>query len=367
MLGPGYGHNIEPYLDYFNRKSDKYKLTFIYWGKLEFLSKFKNIQFIEFTKLNILKIYKVINESENKLIWQHGNNIIIYTLIKLFKRKKITHFLNIWSDRLYLDIKNSFIKKIISNMVLKNEFIHCYWYTTTDNLKSQIKIAKYNTIDCGMHRDIFIDKYKQDASLSSTFKKLLKSVKKIDQKKFFYPKSMTNASGHFLILEACVKLKNKNFNDFKVIFRRGNEINNEFENKIRKFIIENQLENNVIIQEYSYLSFFELALLWKEMDCGLQIAFHDQLSTTFLEPMLFEKELIATNIKPYIIYKEKFNVELNLCELNSNSIFKAMKNICLNNLSKESVLKYRKKTVENNFDFEKNIGKIIEYYTKFID
>lgn len=367
MMGPGYGHNIEPYLDFFNRKSSQYKLTFIYWGNDEFSKNFENIDFIQLNKKNFFNIYKIINDFKNKLIWQHGNNIIIYALIKLFKRKKIIHFLNIWSDRLYLEIKKNIFKKIISNFFLKNSFVHCYWYPTTNNLKSQIPNAKYKTIDCGMHQDMFIDKYKKEYQTSLEFNELISIIKEIKGKKFFYPKSMTSASGHFLILEACVKLKNDGFDNFKVIFRRGNEVNNEFENNIKSFILKHKLEKNVLLQKYSYLSFFELALLWKEMDCGLQIAYHDQLSTTFLEPMLFKKELIASNIEPYIIYKDKFNVELDLCELDSVSIFNEMKKICLNKLSKEDTLEYRKNVVENNFDFEYNIHKIINYYNKFTD
>lgn len=361
MMGPGYGHNIEPYLDYFNRHHDSYELVFIYWKRYDFFNKFKNIQAIKLEKKNIFKILKEIRSKDLSLIWQHGNNILLYRLINIFKKKSAIHFLNIWSDRLYLEVKNSLIKRFIARIMLKKAWIHCYWFTTTNNLKSQIKSAFYTTIDCGLHKDIFIKENEKNI-VSEHAKVLLSSVVSLRGKKFFYPKSMTDAAGHFLILEAMLKLKTAGFNDFTVIFRRGNEVNQKIEEAIKQFALIHQLQEHLVIQEYSYLSFCELALLWEQMDCGLQIAYHDQLSTTFLEPMLFKKELIATDIESYRIYKEVFGVEIELCEIESESIFKRMAMVCANTTTNDNALEQRKKIIEEHFNFEHNVGKIIDHY-----
>lgn len=363
MMGPGYGHNIEPYLEYFNENTEKYTFKHIYWGKLDFKEKFPNIDFIKLNRNNLNKIYKLISSS-NDIIWQHGNNIILYAFVKLFKSRKTMYFLNIWSDRLYLTIKNSLLKRIVAKIVLNNAFIHCYWYTTTKNLQTQIPNANYATIDCGMHKDIFVNETIDTSKLSSEFNKLMEEVNTFSGKRFFYPKSMTDASGHDLILEAAKKLLDNGIDDFTVIFRRGNEVNNLFEDKIRKKINKYHLDNHVKLQQYSYLSFYELAHLWKAMDCGLQIAYHDQLSTTFLEPMLFKKEIIATDIESYRIYKDTFNVNLELSDITVDSIFEKMRDICLGIISSEDVLLSRKKVVEDNFYFDKNVQSIIDYYSR---
>jgi len=361
MLGPGYGHNIEPYLDFFNRHSSTYRMIFIYWGRLEFGSKYKEIDFISFRPRNYFKILKQIRGVNVDLIWQHGNNVLIFAFIRVFKRRGLVHFLNIWSDRLYLEIKKNKIKKVIANLVLNKAFIHCYWYTTANNIQSEIPVAVVHAIDCGMHRHLFETPVLD--CISADFMELLNDVGGFQGKKFFYPKSMTDASGHLLILNAAQLLVVDGVTNFTVVFRRGNEINDIYESELKKYVVDNGLETNVVFQEYFYLSFAELSLLWQQMDCGLQIAFHDQLSTTFLEPMLFEKEIIASDIEPYQIYRDKFNIHLNLYELKSTCIAEAMKRICLNQNTDLDILAKRRKIVESNFNFEDNVAKIIRYYS----
>ena len=95
------------------------------------------------------------------------------------------------------------------------------------------------------------------------------------------------------------------------------------------------------------------------MDVGLQIASHDALSTSLLEPLFFKKEVIVTNIEPYEILKEKFDFEIDLINQDKNELKKAMSRLITGNKTTGIELEKRQNAVSLNFNFEENIKKQI--------
>lgn len=125
------------------------------------------------------------------------------------------------------------------------------------------------------------------------------------------------------------------------------------------------LKDFIKIEEHSYLPFYDMGKIWEVMDCGLQIVRNDQLSTTFLEPQLFKKELIASNIYPYQKYNEEFNVSIPLIDINSESVAKEMELLIKGvNKTADTVLEQRTDVVKENFVFEKNIKFLLKEFTK---
>ena len=60
------------------------------------------------------------------------------------------------------------------------------------------------------------------------------------------------------------------------------------------------------------------------MDCCLQLLNNDQLSTSLLEPMLLNKEIIASDIYAYRSLNEKEGLNINLIANQAHIVAKKM-------------------------------------------
>ena len=65
-----------------------------------------------------------------------------------------------------------------------------------------------------------------------------------------------------------------------------------------RMIKQLNLTDHIKFVEHGFLPFADIISIWKAVDCGLQIAAHDALSTSLMEPMLFKKEVIVSKIFP---------------------------------------------------------------------
>ena len=86
------------------------------------------------------------------------------------------------------------------------------------------------------------------------------------------------------------------------------------------------------------------------------------MSTTFLEPQFFKKEIIVTDIEPYRIYNEKMGVNLPLIPLDENALAERMEQVIIGNTPDHKTLEFRSQKVAENFNIIKSIEKITKYY-----
>lgn len=367
MFGPATGHNIKPFLNFFsNSKNNNYQLSFFYSGKINSENKdLNNISFYKLSKslASTIRLKKELKKAN--VIWhQGGYNILELLFILLFKQKKALFVINIWGEHVPKIASTDTIKgKIYKYFYKKCDVISCLWYGTKNILDKFVDPDKVKVLRWGLESTYFSDK---EQPLQDFTKKFIAQIPK-GKKIFFYPKSFTEASNHDGIIEAARVLQSKGTTNFLVYFWTGNITRGDFENNAKKKIEAYGLENNVRIIYHDFLPFYDIISIWKCVDVGLQIVKNDQLSTTFLEPLILKKEIMVSNIYPYQKMNEYYpDLDLFLVTNTANAIAQRMEDFIDGNLTPERILENRKKIIEDNFNFEENIQKMVDYYQQLL-
>jgi glycosyltransferase involved in cell wall biosynthesis len=242
--------------------------------------------------------------------------------------------------------------------IKKADVVHCNWHGTANfvlenQLHSNVKVYYW-----GLHPDYFSNEEPKISPVTSTFLTTLEE----DKTFFFFPKSISVNSRHDLVIEACKILSEKGIRDFRVIFWPGNTTNPEVLARLEQLISSYQLEHTVTIYHHDFVPFSDMKVIWNQMDCGLQIADNEQLSTTFTEPQFFKKEIIVTDIEPYRIYNEKFESKIPLISMDSDALALRMQEIIGGKKTESSLIKHRSAVIHKHFNIMKNIDRIVQIY-----
>lgn len=365
LLGPGFGHNIQPFLNYFDKNSNL-NVDFYYHGANNFETTYKNIKFYSILKNLYFLIFKI---NKYDVVWLMGGGHLLYIIsfFLLFKRRKTQSILHIWGEQLPTRaVKNNFFGKITALAIRNFDIINCNWYGTADILKNKFK-KKVQVNVLGLSESYF----KTPEVIDPEIYKLLE---KIDDKSynFYYPKSFVSVSRHDLVVEAVSILAKEKLPNFKVYFIDGNAINKERQQEIIDLIKKYKLEETIILlNRVKYFDTENFNILWSKMDCGLQIAEHDQLSNTIFEPLLQKKEIIISDINPYQYIEEYFGFTLELTPLDKDKIADQMRNKILNKNTisleeKEHIINLIKERYMFDKNFDKTVTKIHKNYLKAI-
>lgn len=358
------GHNIIPFLEHFN-SSPEHELTFIYAKDRTFFPEKCKINFIRFSfsPTKIIRLKKTISKNYD-LVWFHGGHsaLIFYFFIKW--KSKGSHFIfNVWNEWLIKRAQKNTIKSFLFRSAFKKaDVIHCNWHGTAELVKETGWNNNVRVFYWGLNQAHFEVHNEIETAEAKEFINSLPANKT----KFFFPKSISSNSRHDLIIEACAKLVEQGVSNFIVYFWLGNTNNEHLLAQYRRQIQENHLQEHVIIQSHGFLPFSDLQLIWKEMDAGLQIAANEQLSTTFLEPLWYKKELLVTNILPYRIFNSKFQLEIPLLPLQAEEIKSSMEQIIKGYRTPEDILQDRHKLIGKEFNLKKNIRRITSHYQELL-
>lgn len=362
MYGPAYGHNIAPFLDYFEHNNE-FSLTYIYRGKKEFITKYGNIHFFKYSlnPLKLLSLFKILH-SNIKLIWIHGGyNPLTLAVFYFLKPSKTIITVNVWNEYLPRTLSKKTLKNLAHKQILKRfNYIQCNWYNTSI-LMENLGFKNIKVFLWGLDNTFFKKNEKNVDKLNPFVSGFLQNLPQ-DKVKFFYSKSFTISSRHDILVEALHKLKLNGILNFQVYFWLGNVNDQKIYSGIVSIINDFDLHENVHIIQHPFIDIQEYRTIWEFMDCGLQIAEMDQLSSTFTEPLALKKELIATKIKPYIIFEEKFDLQLNLVELNSDAIYERLKNFILGARTSSVEIEKRFSALKNNYCFQQNLQNTLSFY-----
>lgn len=354
------GHNILPFLEYFNEHTE-HQLTFVYSNDRTYYPEKDNIQYVKFSfsPLKFLKAAKVISK-EYDLIWYHGgHSALIFYIFSILRNKKSTFIFNVWNEWLIHKAKKGGTKgKMFQYGISHADIIHCNWHGTAHVLRETGWNNNIKVFYWGLQKENFTNHAVADDNETNEFVASLPQ----DKVKFFFPKSISPNSRHDLVIEAAEKLVKDGITNFIVYLWLGNTNEEDLLAKYASQISKSGLSEYVILQKHGFLSFGDMQMIWKKMDAGLQIAANEQLSTTFLEPQYYQKEIVVTDILPYRMYNEKFDLNIPLIPLDSEAVYNGMKDIITGNSTSKDDLEKRHHIVNNNFNFSKNIEKIIEHY-----
>ena len=362
LIGPGYGHNIKPYLDFFEKKTN-HKLDFYYHSKDELKLNYEHVNFIHLLSNFYFLIFNIKNYD---LIWVMGGGRLMYVIsvFQMFKKRKAVSILNIWSEDLpRLIIEKSLKGRIASYFVSKFNIINCNWFGTAALLTNQFPL-KVQVNPLGLTDSYYnkLNNRKEDLDL------ILKSIDS-NSYNFFYPKSFTYSSRHDLVIMAVNYLrKNIKISDFKVYFLEGNVVDINRKKEILALIEEHKLQDNIIIFKVNRLfDTQEFNLFWEKMNCGLQIAEWDQLSNTIFEPLIHKKDIIISNITPYQYIKDYFGFNLKLTDLDVVKIAFEMEHKINNvNIISDVDRENIRLAIIEKYSFSKNFEILLENFEKNI-
>jgi len=362
MYGPAYGHNIETFIAYFQHHNNKYDVDFVYTGD-DLFARDKKYSALNFIKIAlypnlIIKLIFLIRKRPD-LMWVHASNIYYLLFLNFFRSKKTILNINIWSEKIpRLAAGNSFKGKLWKYILGKADYVQCNWYGT-QKLINEIVDSKTVVFPWGLHEDYFNDTNKAVSKIAQDF---IEDLPK-DKIKFFYPKSITFASDHTAVVDAVYELVQKQTTNFIVYFWMGNILDKKMELTLRAKISQLKLDDYIRIEQHDYISYSDIKYVWSRMDVGMQIAIFDQFSTSVIEPMLMKKELIITKIDPYIKLNELYpNISLKLIERNAVNISREMNNYILGEKSSDIILNDRARMVEEEFNFNENLEKMLLFY-----
>lgn len=262
FLAPGNSIHSYKWIKYF---SERYKITWIYTGTLNY--KIKNIHYINFSSSLLLPIlplvflFKLIKIKPNIIhIHSISKNLFIGFFAMIFFKKKV--ILNPWgSDFFYpnylVGILQKFIKK---NLIFTDSFI------IKNKLKKNNKVFKINF---GVDLNYFNSR-KKKVNLNSS-------------KIIFCPRGYDKIYNQILI----IKFLKKNLKKLKrYIFILSGNINFYEYNKLKKFVDDNQLNQNVKLlgnlnkKKYKhYLLKSDLVISASKSDAGLSSAVAEAMSS----------------------------------------------------------------------------------------
>ena len=359
MYGPPKGHNIKLYLDFFQNNPTEYRLTYVYTGAQRYpFKEFSNITFIDYKK-DFSKFFGLVFTGFKSfdLIWIHNWVKFYIVLINLwFKNKSVKLNFSVWSEPLPREIYKNTIKGFVYRYIFrKANSVQNLWYGTYNLIQRRGINAHLQVIPWGLSKIYY--NYPNHCETAEA-KDFIENLPK-DKLKFFWPKSISYASRHDLIIEAAELLNKKGVSNFVVYFWLGNAVNPKIFQDLVDLIKQKKVENQIKIVEHGFLPFEDIIQIWKAMDVGLQIASHDALSTSLLEPLFFKKEVIVTNIEPYKILKKEFNFKIDLINQDKNELAEAMLNLIEGNKTSDLELDNRSKAISQNFNFEENIKRQI--------
>ncbi|MCT4622786.1 MAG: hypothetical protein N4A46_04115, partial [Schleiferiaceae bacterium] len=269
----------------------------------------------------------------------------------------------VWSERIPKSLKEDSRKAKFYNQFLhKCDVLQCTWFSTLNLLKEQ-GFTNTEMLRWGMVEEKFADLTDYSPNqFTQNFVSQLPS----DDYKFFFPKSVSGGNRHDLIIDACVALKEKGIENYKVYFWLGNFNLEEKIEDYRKKIEANGLTNNIEFVRHEFVNHKDVQHIWRQMDCGLQILDADQLSTSFQEPQLYQKEIIASNIPSYQLFQQHFEVKLDLILNNSGELAKRMEGLITGKYSTNEVEKAKRRNVLlEHYRFNSNMVKILDFFTDF--
>ncbi|MEQ8323351.1 MAG: hypothetical protein RH916_01610 [Vicingaceae bacterium] len=361
MFGPPKGHNIKLYLDFFQKYKNEFKLTYFYSGKKVYsFEPYTDITFVH-RLLNILAFLSVFKKTERlELIWIHNWTPVYVILILLFLRRKSKIVFSVWSEPIPRMTLGEGIKAKTYRFIFKKmDFIQCLWFPTYELMKRINSNPKVVLFPWGLSESYF--KHSHDTVYSQETIEFVDSLES-NKINFFWPKSISGASRHDIVIESCKQLREAGVLNFKVYFWLGNAVKRKLYYKLERQIAKFDLSTHVIFVHHSFLTFNEIRYIWSKMDVGLQIAAHDALSTSFLEPLFLKKPVVVSKIAPYQIFESHFNLKLDLVELNPSSLKNHMLSYIQGREITNAELNKRSEVISTYFNFEKNTLKAIEYF-----
>ena len=367
MTGPMYGHNILPFLEFFQERPE-HELHFVYASDRRNTftpEQFPRITFHRLDKnpfraFDYLRFIGVLRSGFD-LIWFHSaQNWPLFLYFVLF-HSRATHLnANTWNETIPREAMKATVKGAVYRYCFRRcDSVQCNWHSTYNLMRQAVPQAGAFLQPWGLARENFGAPPEQPETDEA--RRFIASLPP-DKFKFFVPKSMTPFNRHDAIIGAARLLRGRGLDDFAIYFWGGNERDDELIARHQRDIRDMDLSDHVRIVEHSFLPASDIACIWSRMDGGLAIGDRDQLSSTFMEPLIHEKEIVASDIEAYRYFNEEYDAGLDLVENTHEAIADAIEPILRGERTAPDALAHRRRAIEENLDFDRNVEKTLRMF-----
>jgi hypothetical protein len=362
MNGPGRGHNIEKWINFFNENSDKYHLTFM--SESEFTFNIQNTHKVTnlYTRskkiINLLK--SVFHPKYDLFVLHHG-----YSLKNAIAFHKIFRF----DKSIFIPWGYKVVHKAIQEqgkkwgyecLIEKSDLI------TGNHHMNKLLANKYPQLDSrlypfywGLDEEWFTTSDKPDAEFT---KKFLASI--TDNDIFiFYPRSILRLHRYDLIIEAIKQIKDVDADlvkKVKLVIWTGNANDKDYEKELKDLINKYNLSEQIIIQNHPYVGISDLKAIWSRCDFTLNILETDGFSTQISEAFLFKKPMIISNIPAYSAVNAQHGLKMDFVDNNVEDIKSILITFLHNYMSFDNeILEKRKSFVIEHMNFNRNVERLL--------
>jgi len=363
MVGPGIGHNILPWLEYLN-VNNNYDVSFLCSSFHLNGSDFKNIKIIQHSlKLKqIWKIRKLYKLQSFDILFIQGGNSSLNTLMLLLLISYKISILNIWGESILDRSHSGSLRDRIAYYFLfrKVDRILFSWYGTFDKFKRYFPALKEKTwiLYLGLSKIWFSEKIDPPSEFVNSI------ISSIPQGKTvcIWAKSIIYGNRFDLVIQALKQIFDDSpelLSNFCLYIWPGNNEEKSYRKEIENYLSLNKLSNFVKIIDHPFLEFSDMVHVMKRSDFCINFGDTDQLSNSVLEPMLLEKPLAISDIPPYNLLNEKYDLNLKLIVNDAKAIAYGFKNLLSGSFdNNKQILKKRKEIVYKYFQFDKDIEEL---------
>ena len=298
-----------------------------------FLNRKKKIDFQA-----IFKLRKFCIENRIQYLHAHSNSYFTAVLLK-FTLPKIKV---IWHDHYgmseYLNSRSSFVLKLFSNFfigIISVNYQLKNWAEKELNCNNVIYLPNFTSVE---------DNHKKETNL-----------KGIQGKRILCLANLRMQKNHFLLLEVAEKLKQTHPEwSFHLV---GKDFEDEYSQKVRRFIEEKKLSNEV----YVYGSKNDTVNIINQADITILTSDSEGLPVALLEYGLLKKPTISTDVGEIpLILKDEYN-GLVVPRGNADLFYKALVRVIENEVFRNEISENLFKTILENNSEEAVLNKYINW------
>lgn len=373
MLGPGYGHNIQPWLEFFQARSREYELSFL-CSEFEFDRKrFSNIDIFERKSRwrQFFAYLRFVRKEKFDVLYIHGAYDWSGPLKRLLLARHKKSVINFWGEHVIRKAKEtpSFRDRIGYKILFSmTDYFFCNWYGTYDLFTQYFPKLKHKTkiTPWGLHKDWFID---NRPPLSEFVEDFLAGIAD-DEIFVFWPKSIVKPVRYNLLIKAIAMLKTGEMREkvekLKVVIWLGNYVDKDLLQQYIGMLKELNVEGNIRFVEHPYVPFSDIYCMWQRSNFAINLVDNDQLSTAVLEPMLMGKDILLSDIAAYRYLNDKYDLRLNLVRNTPKDVAQGLARLIVAGSCQEdqALLDYRCQVVREEFQFDRNAEKIMAFLSE---
>lgn len=357
MFGPGHGHNIKKWIDYFDNKPE-YELFFLANTPFAF-DQGKHTQVInKKNNLNLIKLLPLLRKHRYDLLLIHGGfNWRVLSVLLFLLRYKKSIFIP-WG----LKITEMAAAKNIGGIVYRWCFQKMDTITSTYSIQKAIEERlpqfkhKLQFFLWGLDMKIISKDVK-----ATKFTQNFLATFKADDLFIFYPRSIIPVTRFDLVIEAMGQIKDSIPSQTKMVIWHGNETDLRYEAELKSRIKKHELDDVIEFVKHPYLPDNDIYTIWKRANFTVNIINTDGLSSQFMEALIFEKPILLSRISTYTPFDEEYSLALDFADNNVTDVASGLKEMFLNyGTYNKEILAKRKEIALKHFNFEANVTLLLD-------